>query len=67
MLQTLIVFQYQFGSNTNYDLLSKMQRINYLCGKIKHTLLSKTQFKTVIKFYKSWLYHLSCMAVNDGF
>jgi hypothetical protein len=41
----------QLGSNGNYNLQNKLQRFDYLCGKIKRMLLNKSQQVAILKFY----------------
>jgi hypothetical protein len=59
----------QFGSDRNYDIQNTLQRFNYLCRKIKHTLLNKSQQETILKFYKvlavpSVLYDRECWTLT---
>jgi hypothetical protein len=50
----------QLGSNRYYVLRNKLQRFNYLCGKIKRALLNKRQGEAIVKFDEVLL------AVNAG-
>jgi hypothetical protein len=59
----------QLGSNRNHDLQNKLQRLNYLCATIKHTLLNTAQQDTILKFYKvlavpAFLYGSECWTLT---
>jgi hypothetical protein len=40
----------QLSSNRNSDIQNKLQRFNYMCGTVKHTLLHKSRQETILKF-----------------
>jgi hypothetical protein len=59
----------QLSSNRNYDQQNRLQRFNYLCGKIKSILLNRPQQETFLKFYKvlavtSLIYGSECWTLN---
>jgi hypothetical protein len=41
----------QLRGNRNYDLKNKSHTCNYLCRKIKWTLLDKSQQETILECY----------------
>jgi hypothetical protein len=46
-LRSFSYFGCHLGSNRNYDLQNKLQRFNYLYGKMKRILLNRSEQETI--------------------